>query len=167
MLATETPSAPLERCAAYLFYVDGQDFLLVVDYRSRYREFVTRWSTSADTVICAIKVIFARHSVPQTFLSDNDLQFACQVFRDFSKCYRFAYITSRSRYSQSNGEAERRVRAIKDLFRKAEDPFLARLAYRNTPGVSRYSPAQLFMGRSLRTRLPVTTASLVPDLPQV
>lgn len=32
-LATETPSAPWERVAADLFYLDGQDFLLIVDCR--------------------------------------------------------------------------------------------------------------------------------------
>ncbi|CAN7978116.1 unnamed protein product [Ixodes persulcatus] len=59
------------------------------------------------------------------------------------------------------------VLTIKELFRKAEDPFLALLAYRNPLGVSGCSQAQLLTGHSLRTRLPVTAPSLVSHWPQV
>nr|XP_037285033.1 uncharacterized protein K02A2.6-like [Rhipicephalus microplus] len=146
MIATETPSAPWERVAIDLFHFANQEFLVVVDYRSRYPEVLTLRSTSAGAVISAIKSTFARHGIPVTVVSDNG---------------------PHPRYPQSNGEAERMVRRIKELFLKATDPFLALLAYRNTPGVSGYSPAQLLMGRSLRTRVPATAHSLVPDWPQV
>ncbi|XP_072140786.1 uncharacterized protein [Dermacentor andersoni] len=49
------------------------------------------------------------------------------------------------------------VRTIKELFAKADDPFLAVLSYRDTAGVTGFSPAQLLLGCSLRTRLPKTT----------
>ncbi|XP_037504872.2 uncharacterized protein LOC119379642 [Rhipicephalus sanguineus] len=57
------------------------------------------------------------------------------------------------------------VRTVKDLFKKSPDRPLALLTYRNAPGVTGYSPAQLLMGRSLRTRLPVPTAALLPEPP--
>ncbi|CAN8032494.1 unnamed protein product [Ixodes persulcatus] len=57
------------------------------------------------------------------------------------------------------------VRIVKELFNKSPDWPLALLSYRNAPGVTGYSPAQLLMGRSLRTRLPVPTATLVPGSP--
>ncbi|XP_040360986.1 uncharacterized protein LOC121048573 [Ixodes scapularis] len=57
------------------------------------------------------------------------------------------------------------VRTVKELFKKSPDWSLALLSYRNPPGVTGYSPAQLLMGRSLRTRLPVPTATLVPGSP--
>lgn len=167
MIPTETPSAPWERVAIDLFHFANQDFLVVVDYRSRYPEVITLRSTSADAVISAIKSTFARHGIPVTVVSDNGPQFSCKAFEDFGKTYGFTHVTSSPRYPQSNGEAERMVRTIKELFLKATDPFLALLAYRNTPGVSGYSPAQLLMGRSLRTRVPATAQSLVPDWPQV
>ncbi|XP_040356664.1 serine/arginine-rich splicing factor SR45-like [Ixodes scapularis] len=57
------------------------------------------------------------------------------------------------------------VRTVKELFKKSADWPLALLSYRKAPGVTGYSPAQLLMGRSLRTRLPVPTAMLVPGSP--
>lgn len=160
-----TPSSPWEQVAIDLFHLDGQDFLLVVDYRSRYPEVISLRSTSADAVILATKSIFARHGIPDTVISDNGPQFASTAFENFAEVYGFRHITSSPRYPQSNGEVERMVRTIKDMFKKANDPYLALLAYRNTPGICGYSPAELLMGRSLRTRIPVPRTKLRPDWP--
>ncbi|XP_037509635.1 uncharacterized protein LOC119386393 [Rhipicephalus sanguineus] len=57
------------------------------------------------------------------------------------------------------------VRTVKDLFRKSKDPHLALLSYRDTPGVDGFSPAQLLMGRQLRTRVPKQNSQLHPKWP--
>lgn len=165
LICTKTPSSPWEQVALDLFHLDGQDFLLVVDYRSRYPEVISLRSTTADAVILATKSIFARHGIPDTVISDNEPQFACTAFQNFAEVYGFRHITSSPRYPQANGEVERMVRTIKDMFEKANDPFLALLAYRNTPRICGYSPAELLMGRSLRTRIPVLRKKLKPDWP--
>ncbi|XP_037270275.2 uncharacterized protein LOC119161872 [Rhipicephalus microplus] len=167
LVVAALPSTLAVRLEDFRSHQTSDEFLVVVDYRSRYPEVLTLRSTSAGTVISAIKSTFARHGIPVTVVSDNGPQFFCKAFEDFAKTYGFKHVTSSPRYPQSNGEAERMVRTIKELFLKATDPFLALLAYRNTPGVSGYSPAQLLMGRSLRTRVPATAQSLLPDWPQV
>ena len=56
---------------------------------------------------------------------------------------------------QSNGSAEAAVKNVKKLLKKASSTFKkALLAYRNTPRVDGYSPAQMFLGRRQRTTLP-------------
>ena len=65
------------------------------------------------------------------------------------------FFTSSPKMAQSNGLTERHVDTIKDMLKKADDPFLALLAYRTTPLHYGFSPAELLMGRKLRTVLPV------------
>ncbi|XP_049516220.1 uncharacterized protein K02A2.6-like [Dermacentor silvarum] len=129
-------------------------FILLVNYYSRFPEVVTLRSTTAQAVIDALKTIFARHGISQEVRSDNDPPFSSQEFAALAASYGFSHVTSSPHYAQSNEEAERMVRTIKDLFRKSRDPHLALLSYRDTPGVDCFSPVQLLMGRQIRTRVP-------------
>ena len=127
---------------------------------------MARLSTStSNDVITHLKSIFARHGIPQTVMSDNGPQYAAAAFVKFAQEYGFAHITSSPRYPQSNGAAERAVRTVKSLLDKNGDPYAALLAYRSTPLENGYSPAELLMGRKLRTTVPVALTQLVPHLP--
>jgi transposase InsO family protein len=102
----------------------------VVDYYSRYIEIARLHTTSSSAVINHLKSIFARHGIPQTFISDNGPQYCGNAFREFAKSYGFEHITSSPRYPQSNALAERAVGTVKRMLTKSEDPFVALLAYR-------------------------------------
>ena len=105
-----------------------------------------------------------RNGIPETVVSDNGPQFSSQEFSDFASNYQFAHVTSSPHYPASNGQAERAVKTAKQLLKNADDPFLALLSYRATPlPWCGKSPAELLMGRKLRSNIPQTTDSLVPQ----
>ena len=56
---------------------------------------------------------------------------------------------------------------IKRLLKKKGDPYLALLAYRNTPLEVGYSPSQLLMNRALRTTVPTMRSQRQPKVPNL
>ena len=141
--------------------------MLVVDYFSRYVEIAQLSPTRSTDVIVHLKSIFARHGIPETLVSDNGPQFSGHTMREFAVDYGFKHVTSSPKYPRSNGEAERAVQTVKNLLKKARDPYRALLAYRATPLSNGYSPAQLLMGRRLRTTVPALPETLQPALPDL
>ena len=57
----------------------------------------------------------------------------------------------------------RAVQTVKHLLKKAQYPYRALIAYRATPLESGRSPAELSMGRKIRTRVPTVLAQLNPS----
>ena len=164
LIPTTLPDLPWQRLAADLFHFGSRDFLLLVDYYSRYIEVVQLTSTSSKAVITHLQSIFARHGIPETLMSDNGPQFASEEFRRFAEEFSFQHVTSSPLYPQANGLAERSVKTVKHLFTASPDWYSALLTYRNTPLESGYSPAQLLMGRQLRSRVPLSSSQLQPQL---
>lgn len=114
-----------------------------------------------------MKEAFTRHGYPETVVSDNRPQFSSETFRTFAQKSGFTHITSSPRYPQANGKAERAVRTVKSLWKKDTDHVRALLAYRATPLEHGFSPAQLLMGRNLRTSLPQPSSKLDPNWPEL
>lgn len=167
LMPTPLPDRPWQKVGMDLFEWSKRDYLLVIDYFSRYIEIAELKSTSAEVTIRAIKDVFARHGTAEFVITDNGPQFSSSVFREFAKENNFMHITSSPRYPQANGEAERAVRTIKDLWKKDSDYSRPLLAYRSTPLGHGFSPAQLLMGRNLCTSLPQSTTKLDPKWPDL
>ncbi|KAI3356713.1 hypothetical protein L3Q82_003311 [Scortum barcoo] len=127
-----------------------------------YFEVAKLTSTSSEGVIEHFKSIFARHGIPDVVCSDNGPQFASEPFRKFAHDWNFSHVTSSPHFPQSNGEAERAIRTIKSLLKKSGDPYFALMAYCAAPLANGYSPAELLMGRKIRTTVPVIPFQLNP-----
>ncbi|GFO47143.1 Pol polyprotein [Plakobranchus ocellatus] len=160
LLPSSFPEHPWSRVAMDLFDLHGKTYLLLVDYHSRWPEIRLLDRLSSAAVIARLKSIFATHGIPDVLVSDNGPQFASTEFRKFTEEFCFTHTTSSPRYPQANGEAERAVQTIKNLLRKASDPYVTLLSYRATPLRNGYAPSELLMGRRLNTKLPSTRTSL-------
>ncbi|XP_048054388.1 uncharacterized protein K02A2.6-like [Megalobrama amblycephala] len=158
MIITDTPSEPWQKIGTDLFVLNGKNYLLVVDYLSNYPEMALLPNTSTASVITHMKSIFARHGIPQVVCSDNGPCYNSKEFQEFAVEYDFKHVTSSPLYPQSNGKAEKGVHIVKMLLKKAvsskSDPYLALLNYRASPLEHGLSPAEMLMGRKLRTTLP-------------
>ena len=86
----------------------------------------------------------------------NGPQYVSWEMKQYARQYGFNHITSSPHYPQSNGQAERAVQTVKKPLKQAEDPWVALLIYHTAPlPWCNLSPAQLLMGRRLRTTVPV------------
>ena len=162
LIPTELPERPFQVIGVDLFELNKRIYLLTVDYLSRFPIVQLLTFTTSTAVIENLKSCFAQHSIPEVLRSDNGPQFNSSEFKEFTKQWCIDHRTSSPKYPQSNGEVERSVQTIKNLLKKAEDPYSALLAYRTTPLANVSSPCELLMGRMLRTRIPVHPATLVP-----
>ena len=73
MIASKLPDFPRQKVASDLFYFQGNTYLLVVDSFSRFPEVTKLTTTTSQGVINALHSIFARHGIPEIFMSDNGL----------------------------------------------------------------------------------------------
>ncbi len=166
MIPTEVPELPWQIVSTDLFTINNHDYLLVVDYFSKYVEVALLSNTKSRTVITHLKSIFARHGIPMKLISDNGPQYSASEFKEFAKEWGFLHVTSSPLYPQANGLAERTVQSVKNILKKAaqsgKDQYLALLAHRNTPVIDKLSPAQLLMNRRLRNSLPTSKRLMLP-----
>ena len=126
-MPTPLPTYSWQKAGTDLFVLNGENYLLVVDYMylSRYPEVIHLKNTTSQSIIAALKSIFSRHGIPETILSDNGPQYASQEFADFASSYQFTHVTSSPHFPQSNGLAERKVKTVKALQKDSEYPYSA------------------------------------------
>jgi len=172
LLAHEIPQRPWSKVATDLFSINGDNFVVIVDYYSNFIEVERVASTASRPVIQALKVTFGRHGIPDSVVSDNGPAFASDEFKKFAIQWEFQHITTSPHYPQANGKAESAVKICKTLMKKAKlantDLQLALLNQRNTPTKpTNLSPAQRLFGRRTRTQLPLSAALLTPETPQL
>ena len=167
LIPSSIPERPWQKVGTDLFEYKSQEFVLVVDYLSRYCEVGLLKTSTSEEVVQHLKAIFSRHGIPEVVISDNGPQYSSAKFAKFSQDWGFSHITSSPRHPQSNGEAERMVQTVKRLLTKSDEPQAALLAYRSTPLENGYSPAEILMGRKLRTTLPLLPEKLIPKLPDL
>jgi hypothetical protein len=163
LLPTVAPDYPFAEVGVDIFEFGRKHFLLSVDYYSKFIEVDELNNLSCGNTITKLKEQFARHGIPERLRSDCGTQFTSKQFQQFCKEYGIQHNISSPHFQSSNGEAERAVQTVKNLWRKNNDKHLALLDYRTTPleGIN-LSPAQLLMGRRPRNKLPASKSLHLP-----
>lgn len=109
-----------------------------------------------------MKDLMSRHGIPETIVSDNGTQFKSKEFAQMCEENGIEHLFSAPYHPQSNGQAERFVDTFKRTIGKlkGEGKFQSALPqflmnYRSTPSavLGGKTPAELFTGRTMRTRL--------------
>ena len=76
------PKGPWETVGSNTFF----KYIQVVDYYSKYIEIaILDKGENMRRIIEKLKSIFSRHGIPNTFISDNGPQYACEEFRKFAE----------------------------------------------------------------------------------
>jgi len=91
LLPTEFPDRPWEKVGADLFQWNENQYLLVVDYFSRFIEGAKLTSTTSLAVVEHCKSIFARHGIPSEVMTDNGPQFSSECFTQFATQWGFTH----------------------------------------------------------------------------
>ena len=155
----DIPPHSWTKLATNLFTLDGEDYLVITDYYSKYPILSKLRNTKSETVVQAISTTFSLFGPPNTIVSDNGPQYTGQPFKNMCLKWGINHTTSSPRYPRSNGLAERTVRTVKTLVQKCkktkQDVQVAMLNLRATPIDGKLpSPAEMLLGRQIRTQLP-------------
>lgn len=139
-----------------------QHYLVVVDAHSKWPEVIGPIkSTSANATADPLRSLFARHGLPVQVVSDNGPPFQSRDYDNFLKRNGVQRILVSPYHQSSNGQAERFIQTFKRFLETSKGQpnsalkvFNFLLSYRNTPhATTGATPAKLFLGRELRTRL--------------
>ena len=94
LIPSKLPDYPWQKIGTDLFYLKRSNYILVIDYFSRFAEVIKLKSTSSQAIIDALQSIFSCYGIPEVVISDNGPQYSSNEFDAFAKKYHFHHITS-------------------------------------------------------------------------
>ena len=164
----EWPTKPWLRVHAdYAGPFLGHMFLILIDAHSKWMEVYPTSSSTSTTTIEKLRQCFSTLGLPEQLVTDNGPSFTSEEFRQFMSTNGVRHICVSPHHPSSNGQAERAVQTFKLGMRKLKEGTLTTkvtrflLNYRTTPHTTTgQTPAELLLGRQLRTRLDLLKPNL-------
>lgn len=163
----EIPMYPYHIVAMDLFEYAGHDFIAIIDAYSNYLSMFRLNNKTSKHIIENIRGLFDRVGYPTIIRSDNS-PFGSAEFDRFANEYNIQLKFSSPRYAQSNGLAEKAVAISKNIVKRCYETNAIDqcqykiLEYNTTPVASiGLTPSELFFGRLIKTKLPVSSKLLV------
>lgn len=84
MIFHEVPVLPFQKVGADILELNNKNYLVLVDYFSKYIELRNIDNKTAHEIIRVLKQIFSCHGIPQTFIADN-VPFNSFEFKKFAR----------------------------------------------------------------------------------
>ena len=78
------PEKPWTKVATDLFHCFNQNYLILVDYMSKYVEVFQFQNLTSEEAITKMKSSFSRFGIPEEIVSDNRSQYTSREFREFA-----------------------------------------------------------------------------------
>ena len=167
LLPTDVPQMAWTLLGSDVYFIGRKTYLIFVDYYSKWPVIRELRDNSARSLVNTTQQIFGEYGLPKKIISDAGTNYTSREFQEFCVRNNIEHKTSSSYHHSANGQAERVIAVIKQIFKKCEktgeNPYIALLYLRVTP-ISRDlpSPARL-MGRKLRTLLPEADFENIDD----
>ena len=117
----EIPIHPWSKLASDVFHFEGDNYLLIVEYTSRFAIIRKISSMTGKAIAHHTQAFFADYKLPDTLVTDNGPCYMSKVFQMLMESMSVNHITSPPYYHQSNGLAEKYVEIIKNVSYKAEE----------------------------------------------
>ena len=117
LIPSKLPDYPWQKIGTNLFYLKKSNYILIIDYFSRFMEVIKLKSTTSQSIIEALRSVFSHYGIPEIVISDNGPQYSSNEFDTFAKKYNFHHVTSSPLFPQSNGQVEQAVQTVKRLLK--------------------------------------------------
>ena len=85
MIGHKIPDRPWQKVSLDLFEHEGENYLALSDYYSKFFEVTKLSSTTSTSTIKHLKPHFARHGIPEDVITDNGPQFSSGEFATFAE----------------------------------------------------------------------------------
>ena len=117
----DIPLRPWEVVGADAFHFNNKNYLCIVDYNSKFPIIKRLEGLSAENLINAVKIIFAKYGIPQKIMSDVGTNFVSDRFQQFCKSINIEQAVSSAYHHQSNGQVKACIKFIKCTFKKCAE----------------------------------------------
>ncbi|XP_060865999.1 uncharacterized protein K02A2.6-like [Metopolophium dirhodum] len=119
LLQHEIPELPFQKIGIDIAEVERSNYLVVMDYYSRWLEVLSIKNKTSDSVIQLLNILFSRFGIPEEVVCDNN-HCGSREFKNFAKEWHFNITISSPNYPQSNVLAEKAVGIAKNIIKKAK-----------------------------------------------
>lgn len=116
LIPTEIPPRAWHTIGTDLFYLNGEEYLIIADYYSKFQfvRKIPKGQSTSHKVATLTKQIISEQGLPEIIRSDSGPHFSGNAYKEFTRRYGIKHETSSPHYPRSNGFIESQVKIVKN-----------------------------------------------------